>query len=824
MDKCQTYSIEEAREECLKYFDGDKLAADTMINKYLLRNKKGELLECSPNQLINRCAEEFHRIESKYANPVSLESIKDALNGFKRIVPQGSPLAGIGNRNQIVSLSNCFVIGQPIDSWGGICRKDEELAQIEKRRGGVGIDLSTLRPAKSLVNNAAVTSDGVVCFAQKYSNTSEGVAQGGRRGALMLSLSCRHPDIEQFIECKRDLKKVTGANISVKWTNDFLESVRDDKEYVLRFPVDADPSEALMTETVKARKVWDKFVEAAHASGEPGCIFWDNMVKGSISDCYDVERHIVTTNPCGELPLPSMGACVLMLMNLVGYVDHPYTSKAKFNSSLFHKDVRLATRLIDDLVDLEIEKVKIVISKIKSDKEPDEIKNVELNVWKTILKRHEDDRRVGLGVTGLADCLAMLGIRYGSAEAMKEIEVIFKSFHTYNMIEQCELAKERGSFKGWKYDLEKDNPHLTILSKEVKTEIEKYGRRNISTTTCAPAGTISIITRTSSGVEPVFEVEYHRRSKMTPEEEVKGVKPSNIDASGVKWKEYVVVHRGQQEWKKSNPDKKIEESPYHGCDARRLDWRGRVKTQAVIQKYITSSISSTINMPKSSTIKDVNDAYIMAWEEGCKGITVYRDGSRENILSTGAKTEDIIETSAPKRPNVLSCDIHYSTIEKNNWAFFVGLLNGRPYDIFGGKKINVEIPKKFKNGWIKKNGKNERGVSTYDLYLGSLEESEDRMIIHDIASVFQPDTGSYTRMISAMLRHGIPIKFICEQLHKDSEETSMFTFEKGVARVLKKYIKDGEKATGLCLSCKSVNLQYRDGCVYCADCGYSKCS
>jgi ribonucleoside-diphosphate reductase alpha chain len=802
---------------------GDALAADILVGKYLLKDSGGHLQEISPLDIHKRCAREFSRIESKYPNPVSYETILSSLDGFKRIVPQGSPLAGIGNTHQTVSLSNCFVIGSPLDSWGGICRKDEELAQVEKRRGGVGIDLSLLRPSLSAVRNSANFSDGVVCFASKYSHTSEGVSQNGRRGALMLSLDCRHPDILEFINCKRDTRKITGANISVKWHDDFLYAAQNNTEYTLRFPVDVAPEEAVIVKTVKALDIWNAFVDAAHSTGEPGCIFWDHMRSGSLSDCYDEDRWIITTNPCGEQPLPPYGSCVLMLLNLTGYIVDPYTSKAHLDEQLFISDVRLATRLIDDLVDLEIEKVKAIISKIESDPEPEDIKHAELNLWQSILHRHESDRRVGLGVTGLADMLAMSGHKYGSIEGIQYVDSILSLFNEHNMFEQTKLAAERGVFSGWSFDKEKDNTHIRALPANIVEAIRVNGRRNISTTTCSPAGTISLLTGTSSGVEPVFEVEYLRKSKMLaydPDD-----KDIVTDGQGVKWKLYKVVHRGHAKWLEANPGADASLSPYYGNDAKNLSWRNRVIMQSTIQKYINSSISSTINLPRTATQREVSDIYMLAWQQGCKGITVYRDGSRENVLGAeGVRLGDIQDCSAPKRPRELRCDIHTAIVSGEQMVFFVGLLNNRPYEIFGGtKSCVVELPRKYKSGWIVKNGKDARGLSTYDLYLGALEDTDDRLVFKNLSAIFPPNTSGHTRKLSAMLRHGIPIKYICEQLHKDSVDADMFCFDKAVARVLKKYIHDGERAGIRCDKCGSDAMLYKDGCAQCQSCGDSKC-
>jgi ribonucleoside-diphosphate reductase alpha chain len=754
------------------------------------------------------------------------------MEGFSKIVPQGSPLFGIGNNQQIVSVGNCFVVGQPVDSYGGILQKDQQLAQIMKRRGGVGIDISTIRPRGTIVRNSARSSDGITCFMERYSNTTKEVAQNGRRGALMISLDSRHPDLEKFIDIKRDKTKVTGANISIKWHDDVMDAIKNDEEYILRYPVDAPIEKAQTIKKVKIKDIWDKFVEANWESAEPGCLFWDTIKTQSISDCYsDLGFGTISTNPCGEVTLSEYGACILMLVNLSSFVDNPYTKVASFNNEKFEKYMRLATRLVDDMIDLELEKVEQILSKIENDPEKDDIKYEEYTLWKNIHDTYTRGRRTGLGVTALGDMLASLNIKYSSEEALNVVEDVFKKFHFYTYDENAELAKERGSFPIWDWDREKDSHYIKILPVETQEKIKKHGRRNIASNTCAPAGSVSILTQTTSGIEPVFMRSYNRNRKMTSEEIDSGMKEEYTDSDGIKWTSYSVYHQGLSKWKEVNPDKDVIDSPYMDSEAGELDWRYRVKLQGIVQKYIDHSISSTVNLPTDISKEEVSELYMLGHEHRCKGVTIYRDGSRMGVLtSSEEKKEDdkIKENHAPKREIILPCDIHYSNIKNietgktDNWIFMVGLLNGRPYEIFGGMRNNIEIPKKYKEGWIAKNGKNENGIRTYELYLGSCEESDERMVIKDIASEFSTSASSYTRIISTMLRHGVPIKIVCEQLQKDST-SDMWTFEKGVMRVLKKYIQDGESASGDCESCGG-ELQYRDGCVICKDCGWSKCS
>jgi len=819
----QVYTSAQAIEASLAYFDGNDLAAKVAVDKYLLRDKQGNFLEKSPEQMIDRIASEFARVESKYKNSVSKKRILESMKNFKYIVPQGSAMFGIGNDHQISSIANCFVVGSPKDSYGGILKTDEEIAQIMKRRGGAGIDISNLRPSGMGVNNAARTSDGITCFMERFSNTTKEVAQGGRRGALMMSIDVRSPDIEKFIDIKRDKKKVTGANISVKVSDEFMKAAIEDKEFELRWPVNASHEDAKIKRTVRAKDIWKRLVQANWEGAEPGLLFWDKFLGNSLSDGYASDGfRTVSTNPCAELPLSEYGSCILMLVNLFSFVK-----EGKFNFSKFEEEVRLATRLIDDMVDLEIEKVDKIIDKIKADDEDMDIKCRELDLWKKIKETYRKGRRVGLGITALADCFAAQNIKYGSAESLKNAEKIFGAFHESVMMEQVTLAKERGTFPIWNWDKEKDVSYIKILPQSLQDDIKKHGRRNISMTTCSPAGSVSMLTRTSSGVEPIFLRKYVRRKKMTQGDKDRGVKANSVDSDGIEWTSFEVTHPKLIDWLRDNPGKTEKDSPYWGSQSNEIDIKQRIHLQAIMQRYTTHSISSTINFPATATVQEIEEAYIEAWKSGCKGITVYRDGCRDGILIKDEKKAHIQLNQAPHRPEVLECDIHYSNINGNQWVFFVGLLDGMPYDVFGGKKTIIEIPKKYKKGWIKKNGriKDKNGVSrrSYDLYLGTLEDTEERMIIKDIASSFSADAGSYTRLISMAMRHGVPIKYICEQLMKDGAEVNMFSLERCIARIIKKYIRDGEKAGGACETCGD-QLVYKDGCVMCPSCGWSKCS
>lgn len=813
----------EVYKNCLEYFNQDTLAASTFVNKYILRDKERNFLEPDPDySLRKRIVPEFARIENQYTNPLSQEDIYQYFKDFKYIVPQGSPLFGIGNNYQYISLSNCFVVGQPYDSYGGIFKMDEKLAQIQKRRGGVGIDCSSLRPEKTSVQNSAFSSDGVLSFMGRFSSTTEEVAQGGRRGALIITLDCRHPDVLSFIGAKEDLKKITGANISVRWHDDFFQAVEKDQTYKLRFPVDKDPEDAEIVQEVRAKEIFDEFVRQSWLTGEPGCLFWDSIINKSISDCYVSTSGV---NPCGELPLHKNASCILMCQNLSSFVKNPFSKDCSFDWEFFEKSSRVATRLIDDLVDLEIEKVNKIIDKINSDPEPDFVKSQELDIWQKIKQNHIKYRKTGLGITALGDCLAMLNFKYGSGESINFIDKLFKFYQECIYDESATLASERGCFSEWDWEKEKNNYYIKKLPKNIQDKIKKNGRRNISSMTVAPTGSLSMITQTTSGIEPVIQLSYKRNRKMTSEDESFGLNPDSVDDNGIKWVSYYVEHEGVKKWKEIVGKENIEESPYYGSDSHSLDPFDRIKVQSTIQKHIDSSISSTINLKREIEQDRIKDIFIQGWKEGLKGITIFRDGSRMGVIDTGkTKNTEIIETSAPERPEVLPCDIHYSNIKckqtekTHKWIFLVGLFNGKVYEIFGGHRKSIEIPSKYSKGWIVK-----KKNSQYNLVLGSLNDENERLVIYDIPKTFEPDPGSYTRIISMSLRHGIPLTTICEQLSKDSDEADLFSFEKGISRVLRKYIRDGEKTGVVCPQCNTKSLEMHEGCMVCSNCGGGKC-
>lgn len=840
----KTYTREEAIKDSTQYFDGDTLAADVFVNKYAMKNDKMELVESTPESMHRRLAKEFARIEKKYPNPIPEEEIFGLFDKFKYVIPQGSPMFGIGNAFQKSSLSNCFVI-DVVDSYGGICRTDERIAQIAKRRGGVGLDISSLRPKGQPTKNSALTTDGVVVFMDRFSNTSREVAQNGRRGALMISISVHHPEVLNFIKAKRDLNKVTGANISVRITDEFMKAVKADKTYEQRWPVDA--KKPTVSQQVKAKDVWDELVKSNWMSAEPGILFWDTIIRNSPADSYASDSLATTcTNPCGELPLSPGASCILLLQNLVSYVKNPFTEKSEFDKELFRKNTRIAQKLIDDMVDLEIEAIEKIIEKINSDPEDKDIKLNELNLWTEIRDTCKKSRRTGLGITGLGDCIAMLNIKYGSKESLKIVNEIYSILRDESYRSSIEIAKERGAFPIWDAKKEKDNEFLNRLPEDILKEMRVFGRRNIACMTTSPAGSVSTLTRTTSGFEPVYLAEYTRKRKLTESDKDK---PDFIDDRGDKWKEYTVVHHGLSLFKKIT-GKELKDSPYSGAQAGEIDYEARVKMQAIATKYTDHAISSTVNLPKETDIKTVDNIYMLAWESGCKGITIYRDGSRDGVLTkesfkstkecddcnkastefselvrSGFRPEHIIMAAAPKRPTIMPCEIHRSKVGGGEWIFFVGLLNGQPYEVFGGDAEEFPIAHKYKNGWIVKNGKNKDGVTQYNLVLGSIDDENERIEFKGIAKLFNnKDYGAFTRAFSLSLRHGVPIKYICEQMLKTGCAGDIFSFQRAMSRVLKKHIAEGESSGSECPQCHSDKVIYKAGCPTCQTCGHSSCS
>ena len=821
------YTFDQVMKASTKYFGGDELAASVFATKYALVSKNGSYLEQTPDDMHKRIAAEFARIESKYDNPMGEEEIYSLLKDFKFIVPQGSPMSGIGNAGQIQSLSNCFVVESPHDSYGGILKTDQEQVQIMKRRGGVGFDISSIRPQGLSTSNAAKTTDGIGVFMERFSNSCREVAQGGRRGALMLTISVHHPDIETFVNIKRDLTKVTGANISIRLSDEFMSAVENDEDFELRYPVDGE-GDKLVSKKVDASDLWEQIIESAHASAEPGLLFWDNVLNYTPAQAYSEDGfHTVSTNPCSEITLSAYDSCRLLLLNLTSFVKEPFTENSSFDYELFNSYTQKAQRLMDDLIDLEMECVDKIVSKVKSDPEPDSVKANELELWRKIKEAAQNGRRTGLGVTGLGDTLAMLGLTYGSKSSITETEKIYKTLCLSSYESSCILAKERGSFPVYDFEKEKEHPFIQRIfeaSPEVRELHSKHGRRNIALTTTAPCGSVSMLTQTTSGIEPAFMLKYKRRKKVNPNDPSATV--DFVDDLGDKWQEFTVYHHGFKGWMDTSGKEKISDSPYHLATANEIDWESAVDVQAAAQRWVCHAISKTINLPNDVSVDDVKKVYWRGWKQGLKGVTVYRDGSRSGVLvSTDSKNSDssFDTVNAPKRPENLQCEIHRAQVKGEAWTILVGMMDGKPYEVLGGKSEFIEIPSSYDSGKITKRSRKTM-PSKYDLHFG---ENGSEVVVKDIVKVFDnPDYAGFTRVISLALRHGAPIQYIVEQLQKD-RDAHLFSFARVVARVLKKYIDDGTVPGGskTCPECSAEDsLIYQEGCVTCTSCGYSKCS
>ena len=823
-----TYTRDEVLAAAVEYFDGDTLAADVWVTKYALRDADEHYYELTPTDMHRRIAREFARIEQKYPNPMSEDEIFNLLDKFKYLIPQGSPMSGIGNDYQMQSLSNCFVIPPPADSYGSILLADQRQAQIMKRRGGVGFDVSSIRPRGYPTSNAARTSDGLGVFMERFSNTCREVAQAGRRGALMLTVDVAHQDVETFIDIKRDLKKVTGANISLRISDEFMNAVENDEDFELRWPVTGKPK---TTRSVSAKKIWDKIIDSAWSSAEPGVLFWDTMINMAPADIYaDKGFKTVSTNPCAEIALSPWDSCRLLVVNVNSYVKDPFstytaTSGPTFDFTLFHDHVVKAQRLMDDLVDLEIEALTKIVAKIEADPEDPYDKSVERDMWLNIIETAKTGRRTGLGITGLGDTLAKLNLRYGSQDAVGQTSAIYRALATAAHESSVILAEERGAFPICEPSRYENHPFFKNLEqyvpKHVTARFRKVGRRNIALTTTAPVGSVSTLTRTTSGIEPAYMLEYRRRRKVPSDNDVIDF----VDATGDSWQEYDVYHPGFQEWMNVTGLTASKDSPYHGSTAMEIDWMSSIDIQAAAQMFVEHSISKTINLPSDVSREVVSQVYMHAWKTGCKGCTVYRDGSRSGVLISADKQDDVKKLEdrhAPRRPQELPCDIHRVTIKGEKWMIFVGTLDGKPYEVFGGNDGHelIEIPKKHTHGWITK-----RIVKTGSKYDLSYGDADDPNKVKDIVDVFDnPNYSAFTRMLSLSLRHGTPVQFIVEQLQRD-RDADLFSFAKVMARVLKKYILDGTKASSTeCNECGAENsLAYQEGCVTCTKCGYSKC-
>ncbi len=845
--KKKVFSYEEAFKKSLEYFNGDELAARVWVTKYALKDSFGNIYELTPDDMHWRIAREIARIEKKYPNPLSEQEVYELLKDFKYIVPQGSPMAGIGNNFQIVSLSNCFVIGNNADSYGGILRTDEEQVQLMKRRGGVGHDLSHIRPKGTPVMNSALTSTGVVPFMERYSNSTREVAQDGRRGALMLTISIKHPDAEDFIDAKMTPGKITGANVSVKIDDEFMRAVVEDREYIQQYPVDSPNPK--VKKVIRARDLWKKIIHNAWASAEPGVLFWDTVLRESVADCYaDKGFRTVATNPCGEIPLCPYDSCRLLAINLFGYVENPFTPEAKFNFDKFRKHIRYAQRIMDDIVDLEVEKIEAILAKIDADPEPEDIKFVERRLWEKIKEKALMGRRTGIGITAEGDMLAALGLVYGSENAIDFSEQVHKTIALEAYRGSVQLAKERGAFPIYDPEKEKNNPFINRIREadpQLYEEMVRHGRRNISLLTIAPTGSLSILTQTTSGIEPVFLPVYKRRRKVNPNDP--DVKVSFVDENGDAWEEYNVFHHKFLDWMKVNgydvekvkqmSDEEIQEivkkSPYYKATSADVDWINKVRMQGRIQKWVDHSISVTINMPEDVSEELVDKLYITAWQEGCKGLTIYREGSRQGVLVSGKKDkkkqhQEEKQQDQPhplKRPPVLEADVVRFKNGTENWIAFIGLYNGRPYEIFTGldEPEYLPIPKHVTRGYILKI-RDKDGKKRYDFQY--INKAGFRVTIEGLSYKFNPIFWNYAKLISGVLRHGMPIIdviHLVESLHLDNE--SINSWKQGVVRALKRYIPDGTKPrhSAKCPNCGSDNLVYQEGCLTCRSCGYSKC-
>lgn len=847
METKQTYSYEEAYEASLKYFAGDELAARVWVNKYAMKDSFGNIYERSPQDMHWRIANEVARIEQKYPNPMSAQEVFDLLDHFRYIVPAGSPMTGIGNNHQVASLSNCFVIGLEgnSDSYGAIMRIDEEQVQLMKRRGGVGHDLSDLRPKGSPVNNSALTSTGLVPFMERYSNSTREVAQDGRRGALMLSVSIKHPDSEAFIDAKMTEGKVTGANVSVKLDDTFMQAAIDDTPYVQQFPIDA--AKPLVKKEISAKKLWEKIVHNAWKSAEPGVLFWDTILRESIPDCYaDLGFRTVSTNPCGEIPLCPYDSCRLLSVNLYSYVENPFTPSASFNYDKLKQHVRAAQRIMDDIVDLELEKIDAIMEKVKADPQTDEVKHAEYHLWEKIKNKSSLGRRTGVGITAEGDMIAAMGLRYGTQEATDFSVSVHRTLALSAYGSSVEMARERGAFAIYDAEREKNNPFILRIKEadhQLYNDMVQYGRRNIACLTIAPTGTTSLMTQTTSGIEPVFMPVYKRRRKVNPNDA--DVHVDFVDEVGDSFEEYIVYHHKFLEWMRINGidttrkytqaeiDNLVAQSPYNKATANDVDWLMKVRMQGAIQKWVDHSISVTVNLPNDVDEALVNRLYVEAWRSGCKGCTIYRDGSRAGVMVSVSKKEKKAETPTPAphaevvevRPRELECDVVRFQNNKEKWVAFVGLLKGHPYEIFTGLQDDEEgisLPKTVVKGRIIKQTL-EDGSHRYDFQFEN--KRGYKTTVEGLSEKFNPEYWNYAKLISGVLRYRMPIENVIKlvgSLQLKSE--SINTWKIGVERALKKYIVDGTKAKGkVCPVCGQETLVYQEGCLICTNCGTSRC-
>ena len=851
MENQKTYTFDEAYKASLQYFAGDELAARVWVTKYAMKDSFGNIYEQSPVDMHHRIAAEIARIENKYANPMTESEVFDLLDHFKYIVPAGSPMTGIGNDFQVASLSNCFVIGVDGDgdSYGAIMRLDEEQVQLMKRRGGVGHDLSQIRPKGSPVNNSALTSTGLVPFMERYSNSTREVAQDGRRGALMLSVSIKHPESEAFIDAKMTEGKVTGANVSVKIDDDFMKAAIDNGIYTQQFPIDS--NQPLVKKDIHARKLWQKIVHNAWKSAEPGVLFWDTIIRESIPDCYaDLGFRTVSTNPCGEIPLCPYDSCRLLSINLYSYVENPFTPQATFNFDLFREHVAKAQRMMDDIIDLELEKIDLIMEKIKNDPQCDDIKHAEYHLWEKIKDKSSKGRRTGVGITAEGDMLAALNLRYGTQKATDFSVSVHRTLALTAYGASVQMARERGAFEIFSAEREANNPFLLRIKEaepQLYNDIMTYGRRNIACLTIAPTGTTSLMTQTTSGIEPVFMPVYKRRRKVNPGDD--NVHVDFVDEVGDSFEEYIVYHKKFLEWMRINGidtekrytqeeiDQLVAKSPYHKATANDVDWLMKVRMQGAIQKWVDHSISVTVNLPNNVDEALVDRLYVEAWRSGCKGCTIYRDGSRAGVMVAVEKkkekekktAETLNAISAPKvvetRPKELECDVVRFQNNKEKWVAFVGLLDGYPYEIFTGLQDDEEgiaLPKTVTKGRIIK----QIGADGNKRYDFQFENKRGyKTTVEGLSEKFNPEYWNYAKLISGVLRYRMPIDHVIKLVSSlQLKDQSINTWKNGVERALKKYIADGTEARGLvCPSCGQETLVYQEGCLICKNCGASRC-
>ena len=845
----KTYSYDEAFQASLTYFGGDELAARVWVNKYAMKDSFGNIFEQSPADMHWRLANEIARIEAKYQNPVSAEEVFGLLDHFRYIIPAGSPMTGIGNSHQIASLSNCFVIGieGDADSYGAIMKEDEEQVQLMKRRGGVGHDLSQIRPKGSPVKNSALTSTGLVPFMERFSNSTREVAQDGRRGALMLSVSIKHPDAEAFIDAKMTEGKVTGANVSVRIDDEFMRCATEERPYRQQYPVDAPEGEVKFEKDIDAAALWQKIVHNAWKSAEPGVLFWDTITRESIPDCYaDLGFRTTSTNPCGEIPLCPYDSCRLLAVNLYAYVRNPFTPEAEFDFDLFRRHIRLAQRFMDDIIDLEQEKIELILKKVASDPQTEEVKNTEYHLWEKISRKTAMGRRTGVGITAEGDMLAAPGLRYGTQEATDMAVEVQRTLALAAYASSVEMARERGAFEVFDAKREAANPFILRLKEadpQLYEDMCRYGRRNIACLTIAPTGTTSLMTQTTSGIEPVFLPVYKRRRKVNPNDPK--VRVDFTDESGDSFEEYIVYHHKFLTWMRVNGidtdknytqeeiDTLVAQSPYNKATANDVDWLMKVKMQGAIQKWVDHSISVTVNLPANVDEELVNRLYVEAWKSGCKGCTIYRDGSRSGVMISVKKKEEkkglqpcLPPTVTERRPDVLECDIVRFQNNKEKWVAFVGLLDGHPYEIFTGLQDDEEgivLPKTVTKGRIIKHVNTEDGTKRYDFQFEN--KRGYKTTVEGLSEKFNKEYWNYAKLISGVLRYRMPLENVIKLVDSlQLESESINTWKVGVARALKKYISDGTAAHGQkCPNCGHEALVYQEGCLICKHCGASRC-